>query len=343
MRTVPLGPDDTISELMLGTMTFGTQTPEDDARRQMDMAAEHGVTWLDTAEMYPVNPVRAETIGLTEQIVGRWMAGGGRGRMRVATKISGEGGPARAGEPITPKTVRAAVEASLRRLQVETIDLYQLHWPNRGSYHFRRSWSYRPRGERADVLRDMAETAGALSREVERGTIRAFGLSNETAWGMARWTRLAEEGAAPRPVALQNEYSLLCRLADTDLAETLHHDGVTMLAYSPLAAGLLTGKYQDGEAPRGSRMSISGDLGGRWTPRVRPAVQAYLDLAIRHGVDPVHMALAWTWTRPFRCVPIVGASDAEQLGHILGAAGLTLGSELREAIDAAHKAHPLPY
>jgi aryl-alcohol dehydrogenase-like predicted oxidoreductase len=343
MKTVPLGPDDTTSALMMGTMTFGTQTPEDDAHRQLDLAADHGVTWLDTAEMYPVNPVRAETVGLTEEIVGRWIAGGGRGRMRVATKISGAGGAARGGDPITPGAIRESVEASLSRLRIEAVDLYQLHWPNRGSYHFRQCWTYRPKGERDAVLQDMADTAGALSREVERGTVRAFGLSNETAWGMAQWSRLAEEGTGPRPIALQNEYSLLCRLADTDISELLHHDDVTMLAYSPLAAGLLTGKYQEGEAPEGSRMSINGDLGGRWTPRAQPAVQSYLDLAMEHGVDPVQMALAWLLDRPFRCVPIVGATTSVQLEHILGSVDVSLSEELAAAIDSEHKAHPMPY
>jgi aryl-alcohol dehydrogenase-like predicted oxidoreductase len=343
MRTVPLGPDDTIGEIMLGTMTYGTQTPEDDAHRQLDMAADRGVTWLDTAELYPVNPVRAETLGATESIVGRWIADRGRGRLLVATKITGAGGVARGGDPFTPETLRAAVEASLTRLQVEAIDLYQLHWPNRGSYHFRQNWGYRPRGARTAVLQDMADTAGALSREVERGTIRAFGLSNETAWGMAEWRRLHEAGTGPLPVALQNEYSLLCRLADTDVAEQLHLDGVTMLAYSPLGTGLLTGKYQEGEAPAGSRLAINGDLGGRWTPRVRAAAQAYLDIAIAHGLDPVHMALAWLRTRPFAVSAILGATTAAQLDRGLGAVDVTLPAEVIEAIDAAHKAHPMPY
>jgi aryl-alcohol dehydrogenase-like predicted oxidoreductase len=339
MRTVPLGPDDTISEIMLGTMTFGSQTPEDDAHRQMDMAAEAGVTWLDTAEMYPVNPVRAETIGLTEQIVGRWHAAGGRGRMRVATKHLGRGGHC---DGIDADSIPRKVGESLERLQIETIDLYQLHWPNRGSYHFRQNWSYRPEGDRASVLQNLADCVGALEREVEKGSIRAFGLSNETAWGMMQWLRLAGDGPV-RPLAIQNEYSPLCRLADTDLAELMRFEQVTMLAYSPLAAGLLTGKYQGGTVPEGSRRSINEGLGGRWTDRVEAAVAAHLDLAQEHGIDPVHLALAWLQTRPFACSAILGATTAAQLGHGLKAAGMELSSEVVEAVDAVHKAHPLPY
>jgi aryl-alcohol dehydrogenase-like predicted oxidoreductase len=339
MRTVPLGPSDTISEIMLGTMTFGTQTPEADAHRQMDMAAEAGVTWLDTAEMYPVNPVRSETIGVTEEIVGRWLEAGGRGRLRVATKHLGDGGY---GDPIDAGTIPKAIAGSLKRLKSETIDLYQFHWPNRGSYHFRQNWSFAPAGDREAILQNLADCVGALEREVDRGTIRAFGLSNETTWGLAHWLRLAGDGPA-RPVGVQNEYSLLCRLPDTDLAELMRYDQVTMLAFSPLAAGLLTGKYRGGAVPEGSRRSINANMGGRWTERVQPAIDAYLDLAKAHGVDPVHMALAWLQARPFACSAILGATTSEQLAHGLKAADMTLSAELVEAIDDVHRAHPLPY
>ena len=339
MRSLPLGPSDEISEIMLGTMTFGTQTDESDARRQMDMAAEAGVTWLDTAEMYPVNPVREETIGRTEEIVGRWLADGGAGRLRVATKHIGQGGH---GGPITAESIPASIEKSLKRLRSDHVDLYQLHWPNRGSYHFRQNWTYAPEGDRAAILQNLADCVGALEREAERGTIRAFGLSNETTWGMGHWLRLAGDGAA-RPVSVQNEYSLLCRLADTDLAEHLHHDAVTMLAFSPLAAGLLTGKYLGGAVPEGSRKSINAELGGRMSDRVDAAVAAYVDLAREHDLDPVHMALAWTQTRPFACSAILGATTSAQLKHGLGAADMVLSDELIAAIDATHKAHPLPY
>ena len=342
MRTIPLGRDDAISEIMLGTMTFGTQTGEADAHAQLDAAAEAGITWLDTAEMYPVNPVRAETAGLTEEIVGRWLARGGAGRLRVATKHSGEGAAVRDGAPISPASIPDAIEGSLRRLQVGSLDLYQFHWPNRGSYMFRKHWAYRPEHDRAAIAQDMADCAGALGREVERGTIRAFGLSNESAWGLARWCDACGDGPL-RPVSVQNEYSLLCRLADTDLAETMVQEEVTMLAYSPLATGLLTGKYRGGAVPAGSRRSINEGLGGRWTDRARAAVDAYLAVASEHGLDPVHMALAWLRTRPFACSAILGATTVEQLAHGLRASEVTLDEAATAAIDDVHRDHPLPY
>ena len=342
MRTVPLGRHDTISEIMLGTMTFGVQTPEADAHAQLDMAVDAGVTWLDTAEMYPVNPVRVETIGDTETIIGNWIAKGNAGRIRVATKIAGQGGQARDGEPITPESISRALDASLGRLRLDCIDLYQFHWPNRGSFHFRQYWSYRPTHDRAAIVQQLADCVGQLEREVEQGRIRAFGPSNDTAWGIGQLIAATGDGPA-RPISLQNEYSLLCRIADTDLAETLVQEEITMLAYSPLAAGFLTGKYAGGAVPEGSRMSISEALGGRRTERVESAVDAYLDLARKHGLDPVHMALAWQQTRPFACAAILGATMRDQLAHGLKAADLTLSDELVTAIDTVHKAHPMPY
>ncbi|MEM7489440.1 MAG: aldo/keto reductase [Pseudomonadota bacterium] len=341
MRHIPLGPSDTISEIMLGTMTFGTQTPEAEAHAQMDMAADRGVTWLDTAEMYPVNPVRADTVGLTEAIVGRWVAKA-PGRLKIATKHSGRGAHARDGAPISPETIPEAVEGSLERLQVEAIDLYQFHWPNRGSFQFRQNWTYRPEGDRAAILQDIADCEGALAREMERGTIRAFGLPNESTWGMDRW--IAAAGDRPtRPISIQNEYSVLHRLADTDLTELMVHEDVTMLAFSPLATGLITGKYQGGAVPEGSRKALNPGLGGRWTDRVEPAVAGYLDLAREYGVDPVHMALAWLQTRPFRCAAILGATTLAQLEHGLAAQDVVLPKELVTAMDEAHQAHPMPF
>ncbi|SFI47280.1 aldo/keto reductase [Jannaschia pohangensis] len=346
MRHVPLGQTDTISEIMLGTMTYGTQTPEDDAHRQMDMAVDAGVTWVDTAHLYPVNPISSETLGLTEQIVGRWLAKGNSGKMRVATKHLGAGGYLPGGQ-ITAETIATCIDDSLTRLRAETIDLYQLHWPNRGSFHFRQNWTYRPKGGRDAILQNMADCMGALEDASASGKIRAFGLSNESTWGMDQWLTLAsgdDGGDGPaRPVSIQNEYSLLCRLADTDLAELMAYEQVTMLAFSPLATGLLTGKYQNGALPDGSRRAINGNLGGRWSDRVEGAVALYLDLAAEHGVDPVHMALAWLQTRPFACSAILGATTTAQLEHALKAQDMTLSDELVTAIDDANRSYPLPY
>jgi aryl-alcohol dehydrogenase-like predicted oxidoreductase len=347
MKMNPLGRTGlTVSELCLGTMTWGTQTPEAEAHAQIDRALAAGVTMLDTAEMYPVNPVSADTIGRTEEVIGTWNARTGRrGDYILATKHSGEGMQhARNGAPISSATIPQAIEGSLKRLQTDHIDLYQFHWPNRGSYQFRKNWTYDPSGiDRAAVIADMEDCLGALQREVERGTIRHFGLSNESAWGTAQWLRLSDEGKGPRVASVQNEYSLLCRLYDTDMAELSVAEDVGLLAFSPLATGLLSGKYQGGAMPDGSRMTLNPELGGRKTPRAGPAVAAYLDIARRHGLDPVHMALAWCRTRPFLTSAIFGATRLDQLERILGSVDVTLTDEVRAEIDAAHRAHPMPF
>ncbi|EPX85959.1 aldo/keto reductase [Salipiger mucosus] len=347
MKMNPLGRTGmTVSELCLGTMTFGNQTPPEDANAQMDRALDAGINFLDTAEMYPTNPVRAETVGRSEEIIGDWFARTGRRDDWVlATKHTGDSRMLRDGAPISSKTIPETVEASLKRLKTDVIDLYQFHWPNRGSYHFRQNWNFRPweHPDRAAVLQDMHDCMGALQREVERGTIRAFGLSNESTWGTAMWLRVAEETGGPRVASIQNEYSLLCRMADTDLAELMVHEEVALLPFSPVGAGLLTGKYQDGAVPEGSRMDLNGNLGGRKSERVFPAVDAYLQVARDFGLDPVQMALAWTMQRPFVASSIFGATTMAQLEHLLPAAELTLSEEVLEALDAVNRAHPLPY
>ena len=332
--------------MCLGSMTWGTQTAQGDAHAQIERALARGVDFIDTAEMYPVNPVSAETLGRTEEIIGAWFARSGRrGDVVLATKHSGAGMKhTRDGAPISSRTIPEAIEGSLKRLQTDCIDLYQLHWPNRGSYMFRQNWRYDPSSQNRDeTITHMEDVLGAMAREVEKGRIRAFGLSNESAWGTAQWLAAAARTGGPRVASVQNEYSLLCRMFDTDLAELSHNEEVPLLAFSPLAVGLLSGKYQGGAVPDGSRMSLVPELGGRTTGRVFPAVEAYLDIARRHGLDPSQMALAWTLTRPFPCIPIVGATTVEQLDLALGAADLKLSEEVLEEIDAAHKAHPMPY
>ena len=335
-----------VSELCLGSMTWGTQNTADEAHDQIDRALDAGIDFIDTAEMYPVNPVRKQTIGRTERIIGLWL----EDRMRradvvIATKHAGEGMKyARGGAPITPETIPGQVEDSLRRLKTDYIDLYQFHWPNRGSYMFRKNWNYDPTGGKRDVIaQEMDDCMGALAREVERGTIRAFGLSNESAWGMAQWIASSERAGGPRPATVQNEYSLMCRLFDTDMAEVSILEDVGLLAFSPLAAGLLTGKYQNGAIPEGSRMSLVADLGGRASERAFATVGAYLDVASKHGLDPVQMALAWCLTRPFMGSVIFGATSPEQLDRIFGTSDVKLSPEVLKDIDTAHRANPMPY
>ncbi|MAE88624.1 MAG: aldo/keto reductase [Pelagibaca sp.] len=346
MKMNPLGRTGmTVSELCLGTMTFGNQTAPEDGHAQIERALDAGINFMDTAEMYPVNPVRAETIGRTEEILGDWFAKTGRrNEWILASKHTGDSKMVRDGAPISGETIPAAIEGSLKRLKTDTIDLYQFHWPNRGSYHFRQNWHFDPsEQDRAQTVQHMHDALGALQREVERGTIRAFGLSNESTWGTMMWLRIAEETGGPRVASIQNEYSLVCRLADTDLAEMMCNEDVGLLPFSPLGAGLLTGKYQGGAVPEGSRMALNGNLGGRKSERVFPAVDAYLEVAQRFGIDPVHMALAWSLRRPFVASSIFGATTMAQLEHLLGAVDVTLSDELLEALDETHKAHPLPY
>jgi len=348
MQQIPLGPSGLrVPAFCLGTMTWGTQTPVADAHRQIDMAMERGIAFLDTAEMYPINPVSAATRGRTEEIIGEWMARNrGRDRPILASKVTGEGSVVIEGgaPPIDAARLRSAVEAALGRLQTDVIDIYQLHWPNRGSYHFRQNWRYvPPEDPRAAIRAHMLEVLVEAQKLVDEGKIRALALSNESAWGMANWIALAEMNGLPRPVSVQNEYSLLCRLADTDLAELCALERVPLLAFSPLAAGLLTGKYAGDVIPDGSRRSYRSDLNGRITPRVFEAVAAYLGLALDAELEPVQMALAWCRSRPFPVIPILGATTAEQLAVQLPATELRLEGDLLEAIDAIHRAHPMPY
>ncbi|MCH2076907.1 MAG: aldo/keto reductase [Rhodobacteraceae bacterium] len=334
-----------ITDYCLGTMTWGTQTSEAEGHAQMDAALAAGINFVDTAEMYPVNPVSKETIGRTEEIIGTWHAKGGSRDYVLATKHSGEGmGYVRDGAAISSKTIAATIEGSLKRLQTDYIDLYQFHWPNRGSYMFRKNWTYDPSRMKADAIRqDMADCLGALQAEVDRGTIRSFGLSNESAWGTSQWLRLSEEGHGPRVVSVQNEYSLLCRLYDTDMAEMSCAEDVGLLAFSPLACGYLTGKYEGGAVPEGSRMSIGPGMGGRASARVQAAADAYVAIARDHGMDPTHMALAFCAERPFMGSIIFGATTQAQLDHIITGLDVTLTDEVRAAIDAAHRAHAMPY
>lgn len=347
MKTIPLGQSGIeVPEFCLGTMTFGTQTSEAEAHKQIEMSIEAGVNFLDAAEMYPVNPISAETQGRTEEIIGNWIEKTGRrDEIVVATKHSGAGlKHIRDGAPITGDRVAEVVEGNLRRLKTDVIDLYQLHWPNRGSYMFRQNWGYDPsKQNKAETLANMADVLEALQKQVEKGNIRAFGLSNESSWGTSQWLRVADEVGGPRVASIQNEYSLLCRMFDTDLAELSVNEEVTLLAFSPLATGLLTGKYQNGKEPDGSRKAINGNLGGRVTDRVFDAVDAYLKVAEKHGIDPVHMAMAFTVQRPFACSSIFGATTVAQLEHILAGRDVRLSEEVLADINMAHRAHPMPY
>lgn len=347
MQMLPLGRTDIqVSDWCLGTMTFGNQTPQDDAHHQIDMALEAGINFLDTAEMYPVNPVSKETVGHSEEVIGNWVkATGRRDDIVIATKVSGDNpGWVRDGKGYDGAVIKEAVEGSLRRLKTDVIDLYQMHWPMRGSYMFRQNWRYDPsKQNRAKTMDHMMDVLTSLGELVKEGKLRAIGMSNESAWGMTQWTRLADENGLPRMASVQNEYSLMCRLYDTDMAEVAVNEDITLLSFSPLACGLLTGKYQGGAVPAGSRMSIGPELGGRMTPRTLPVTQVYVDLAAKHGLDPAHMAMAWQRSRPFPISAIFGTTTADQLAHLLKGKDMILSEDVLDDIAAAHRANPMPY
>ncbi|WP_234087579.1 aldo/keto reductase [Azonexus sp. R2A61] len=331
-----------IPDICLGTMTFGEQTDETDAHAQLDYALEHGVNFIDTAEMYAVPP-RQETCGASESIVGRWLKRQAREKIVVATKVAGpsrnldwiRGGPL----AIDHANIRAAVEGSLRRLQTDYIDLYQLHWPERNQPMFGQ-WQYEPAKER-ECTPIRAQLA-ALAELVEQDKVRHVGVSNEHPWGIMEFTRLADEFGLPRIVSTQNAYSLLNRTFETALTETCHRQEVGLLAYSPLAFGHLTGKYlSDPTAP--GRLSQWPSFGQRYTkPNVAPAVAAYVELARSHDLTPTQLALGFVRSRWFVASTIIGASSLAQLKETLPATLTPMHAELLAAIDAIHLRYTNP-
>ena len=346
MKYNPLGRTGmTVSEICLGTMTWGSQNTEAEAHAQLDYALEHGVNFIDTAELYPTTPLSADTYGDTERFIGSWLAArGGRDKIILASKVAGPGRDyIRGGAPTSRAGILDAIDASLSRLKTDYIDLYQLHWPNRGHYHFRNSWTYSPwKQDRARVAAEMDEILETLGDLEKAGKIRAIGLSNETAWGTMEFLKRAEAKGLPRVASIQNEYNLLYRTFDLDLAELAHHEDVGLLAYSPLACGLLTGKYLDGTKPAGSRLTTNPDLGGRYQPHQEPAVAAYTAFAKDHGLEPAELALAFCLTRPFMTALIIGATSMEQLKTDIGAADVTLAPEVLNGLRTLHRRFPAP-
>ncbi|MET3613106.1 aryl-alcohol dehydrogenase-like predicted oxidoreductase [Rhizobium aquaticum] len=346
MKYNQLGASDlNVSEICLGTMTWGTQNTEAEAHEQMDYAFEQGVNFFDTAELYPTTPVGAETQGDTEKFIGSWFKKSGkRDKVILATKISGRGRTyIRGGVPISAGEIEKALDLSLTRLGTDHIDLYQLHWPNRGTYGFRANWSFTPsKQDTAQATAELLEALEALDKAKKAGKIRYWGVSNETSWGVMKYQHLADQHGLPRMVSIQNEYNLLDRKFDTDLAEVSHHEQVGLMAYSPLAAGLLTGKYLEGKRPAGSRATINADLGGRFGGFEDAAVRAYVELARKHGLDPAQMALAFCLTRPFMASVIIGATTMEQLKTDIGAKDVTLSDAALKDIQHIHRTWTLP-
>lgn len=332
-----------VSEICLGTMTWGRQNTEKEGHAQIDMALDKGVNFMDTAELYAV-PLSAETYGATEEIIGTWFQQNGqRDKWIVASKVVGAGiSWIRDGAPINKQSIRAAVEGSLKRLQTDYIDLYQLHWPNRGSYHFEKSWTYdpfpQPKNEPASDFLEALQTLGDL---VDEGKIRHIGLSNESAWGTMQYLKLAEEHNLPRVASIQNEYNFLRRYYDLDLAELAHHEDVGLLAFSPLATGVITGKYLDGAVPKGTRGEVQKGL-YRANALTDPAVKKYIQLAKKHDLDISQMAIAFCLSKPFMTAAIIGATSLKQLKTNIGAADITLSEEVLAGIQAIFMQHARP-
>jgi aryl-alcohol dehydrogenase-like predicted oxidoreductase len=346
MQFKPLGRTGmTVSEICLGTMTWGSQNTLDEAHAQLDYAIGEGVNFIDTAEMYPTTPRRAETTGLTEEIVGAWLKGrSDRDSLVVATKITGEGNrDVREGKRVDGAMLRAALDDSLMRLKTDRIDLYQLHWPNRGSYHFRKYWKYDPADlNSGDMDQEVADLLGAVSRLQDEGKLRAFGLSNETAWGTMKFLEASRRYDLPRVVSVQNEYSLLCRLYDLDMAEVGIQEDVGLMAFSPLAAGAMSGKYMDGSIPEGSRRSMQPNLNGRYVEQTERVIPLYAAVAEKHGLNLAQMALAFCLSRSFMTSAIIGATSMEQLKTDIAAKDVKLDEAVLCDIETVYRDHPRP-
>lgn len=332
-----------VSQLGLGTMTFGEQNSEADAHAQLDYALSQGINLVDTAEMYPVPP-RPETQGLTEKYIGSWLKKtGNRDKIILASKVAGpaRGNDAqiRPGQAVDRKNIRAALDASLQRLNTDYLDLYQIHWPQRPANFFGKL-GYQYTEENVPVT--LLETLEALSEQVRAGKIRYIGVSNETPWGVMRYLQLAEKHELPRIVSIQNPYSLLNRSFEVGLAEISQYEGVELLAYSSLGFGTLSGKYLNGQQPANARNTLFSRFTRYSGEQSAAAVAAYVALAQQHGLDPSQMALAFVRQQPFVASTLLGATTLQQLKINIDSFNLTLDEELMQQLEAIHRRYTYP-
>jgi len=347
MRYRPLGNTDLhVSLIGLGTMTWGEQNTEAEGHAQLDAALGLGVNFIDTAEMYSVPP-KPETYGSTETIIGNWLKQrGNRERVILATKAAGpakllpQAAHIRGGAShFNRKNLEEALAGSLKRLQTDYIDLYQLHWPDRPTNHFGRlGYSHEPDADTVPIL----ETLEVLGDFVKAGKVRHIGVSNETPWGVAAFLQHAREQGLPRIASIQNPYSLLNRSFEIGLAEFAHRERVGLLAYSPLAFGVLSGKYLGGARPAGARLTLFERFARYNSPQAEAATQAYVDLARQHGLEPAQLALAYVNSRPFLTSTLIGATSLAQLATDINSVDIELSTELLEQIEATHKTYPNP-
>jgi aryl-alcohol dehydrogenase-like predicted oxidoreductase len=342
MKTTQLGTTELqIPVLCLGTMTWGEQNTEQEAHEQLSYAVdERGMTFLDTAEIYPIPPSPEKT-GLTETYIGNWLAKRGkRDDLIIATKISPAGFMKHRPNKgmLDAASVRKAVEGSLQRLQTDYIDLYQIHWPLRSTNFFGKRGVDEVKKE---YVTSIEETLEALAPLVAEGKIRHIGVSNETPWGVSEYLRLAREKGLPRIQSIQNQYSLLNRTFEIGLSEFCMREQVSLLAYSVLSMGVLSGKYLDGAKPTGARFTLSDRNHERYNPvRAQEAIRAYVQLAKQHNLDPAQMAIAYALTKQFMGSVIIGASTMEQLKMAIDAQDVTLSTEVLQGIEAIHSTYP---
>ena len=329
-----------VSVICLGTMTWGEQNTEREAHQQLDFAVERGVNFIDLAEMYPVPP-KEETQGLTETYCGSWLSKRrDRDRLVIATKVSGPGMQSylRGGPQLSRAHLEEAVDASLRRLATDYIDLYQVHWPARHTNFFG-ALGYQHREDNATPIEETLET---LSDLVQTGKVRYIGLSNETPWGVMTYLDLAQRHDWPRVVSVQNPYSLLNRTFEVGLAEIAHREQVGLLAYSPLGFGVLSGKYLDGQRPAGARLTVFNQF-DRYTNKLGvTATKHYVEIAQSTNLDAAQMALAYVNTRSFVTSNIIGATNLDQLATNIDSIDVKLSEAVVAAIEKTHEAIPNP-
>ena len=341
MRYKTLGHTDIkISLICLGTMTFGEQNTEQEAHQQLDYALDQGVNFIDVAEMYPVPP-KEETQGLTEKYVGTWLAKHKRrDQVVLASKVVGPGMLPYLcdGIALNADHIRRALDDSLQRLQTDYIDLYQIHWPSRGTNFFGQLGYQQSSHAGVPIM----ETLSALADLVSSGKVRHIGISNETPWGLAEYLKLAERHQLPRIVSIQNPYGLLNRSFEVGLAEMAEREQVGLLAYSPLGFGMLSGKYENGARPQGARLSLFDRFDRYSNPQAEQACDAYVKLARAHGLSPAQMALAYVNSRSFVSSNIIGATSLQQLEENIASIEVSLSEAVCAEIEAIQQRIPNP-
>lgn len=350
MNYVKLGSSElSVSKVCLGSMTWGMQNSQTDADRQLEYALAKGINFIDTAEMYAIPPTE-ESYGSTETIIGNWLARnpGKRNQIVLATKIAGNGLPwIRGGGDISGAAVISSVDASLKRLQTDYIDLYQLHWPNRPSPHFGKHWPGRLTFSSVDAARNseqMLDTLKGLSACIEAGKIRYCGLSDETPWGISEYLRLSETHDLPRMVSIQNEFSLLHAKDWPYLVESCVMNNLAYLQWSPLAGGALSGKYMNGALPPGSRWTMLQRNGlFRDKTQTHTAIAAYKAVADKYNLSLATLSLAWCAQTDGVTSTIIGATSIAQLEEDIAAFEVTLSEELLAEIMAVFKCYPVPF